>query len=252
MSSESIPRDSKVASGVTVAGSMSRLLSRTPAMEQTVAAVLTAVQDVHQIGVAISVREKVVAQKIDLDERLFFGHGRELRLLAADDLVLGQLVHQTVEIQLALRVGVLVGVVDDALRGANLLVQHAGLVLAQLADDLGGGDVDRRVHVLLALLDMDDVSLGAQRHLARARRGVGRILLDGQHDFGVQRVDVHDLHGIADFLIGVLAQCISYSHFATGNGNGHAITSYLVANKKAAEKRHSSPRAGVRMRVCTV
>ena len=37
--------------------------------EPTVAAVLTAVQDVHQIGVAISVREKVVAQKIDLDER---------------------------------------------------------------------------------------------------------------------------------------------------------------------------------------
>ena len=36
----------------------------------TVGAVLAAVQDVHQVGVAISVREKVVTQKIDLDERL--------------------------------------------------------------------------------------------------------------------------------------------------------------------------------------
>ena len=176
----------------------------------------------HQIGVAISVREKVVTQKIDLDERLFFGHGRELRLLAADDLVLGQLVHQTVEIQLALRVGVLVGVVDDALGGANLLVQHAGLVLAQLAGDLGGSHVDGGVHVLFAFLHADDVALRAQRDLAAGRAGVRGILLHVQNNLGNERVDVHDLHRVADLLLGVLTQCIGYGHFASGYGNAHS------------------------------
>ena len=169
----------------------------------------------------ISVREKVVTQQIDLDERLFFGHGRELRLLAADDLVLGQLVHQTVEIQLALRVGVLVGVVDDALRGANLLVQHAGLVLAQLAGDLGGSHVDGGVHVLFAFLHAHDVALDADGNLANSRQRVGRVLLGVKNNFRGDGVGVHSLDRVTDLLLSVLTKGVGDGHFASGHGDRH-------------------------------
>ena len=53
-----------------------------------------------------------------------------------------------------------------------------------------------------------------------------------QHDFGIQRIDVHDLHGIADFVFGVLAQRIGYRHFASGDGNAHVNHLFFAADKK--------------------
>ncbi len=195
--------------------------------EQTVAAVLAAVQDVHQVGVAISVREKVVAQQIDLDERLFFGHRRELGLLAAHDLVVGQLVHEAIEIQLALGMSILVGEIDDALGGADLLVQYAGLVLAQLAGDLGGGHVDGGVHVLFAFLHTHDMALDANGDLADGRQRVRRILLGVQDNFRGNGVGVHSLDRVTDLLLSILTKGVGDGHFASGHGDRHGSTSLI-------------------------
>ena len=68
----------------------------------------------------------------------------------------------------------------------------------------------------------NNVALRAQRDFADGGAGVGRVLLDEQHDLGNKRVDVHDLHGIADLLLGVLAKRVGYRHLASGDGNAHS------------------------------
>ena len=100
--------------------------------------------------------------EVDLDEGLLLGHGRELDLLHTHDLVSGKLVHEAIEVELALGAFAL-NMVGDLVGGADLLVDDAGLVLAQLTRDLGGGDVDGRVHVLFALFDADDIGLSRAR-----------------------------------------------------------------------------------------
>ena len=77
------------------------------------------------------------------------------------DLVSGKLVHEAIEVELALGAFAL-NMVGDLVGGADLLVDDAGLVLAQLTRDLGGGDVDGRVHVLFALFDADDMAFSAR------------------------------------------------------------------------------------------
>ena len=79
---------------------------------------------------------------------------------------------------------------------------------------------------------MDDVALGANGDLAFARGRDRGVLLDAQDDFGVERVYVHDLHGVADFFLGVLTQCIGYVHFASGYGDAHGGTSLIVGEQK--------------------
>ena len=201
----------------------------TALLEQAVAALAAAVQHAERIGVAVGVDEEVVAEQVDLDERLLLGHRLELDFLHAHDLVVGgQVGHEGIQVEVAGAFahfadggGVAVGACAD------LAVDDARLVLAQLAQHLGGGHVDGGVHVLLGFLDMHDVALRADGDLALARQGDGRVLLHAQDDFGVERVDVHDLHGVADFLLGVLTQCIGYVHFASGYGDAMSTSSVV-------------------------
>ena len=165
-----------------------------------------------------------MTQQVDLHQGLFLGQRSELDLLHAHDLLIGgELCHQAFGIELA----------DRGDCGfARLAVEYAGLELAKLAKHLGCCNVDGGVHVLFGLLHANDVALGAQRDLADGGGGVGRVLLHMQHDFGIQRIDVHDLHGIADFVFGVLAQRIGYRHFASGDGNAHVNHLFFAADKK--------------------
>ena len=165
-----------------------------------------------------------MTQQVDLHQGLFLGQRRKLDLLHADDFLIGgELRHQALGIELADRG-------DCGL--ARLAVEHAGLELAKLAKNLGCRNVDGGVHVLFGLLHAYDVALGAQRNLADSGGGVGGVLLHMQHDFGIQRIDVHDLHGIADFVFGILAQRIGYRHFASGDGNAHVNHLFFAADKK--------------------
>ena len=107
----------------------------------------------------------------------------------------------------------------------SFVLDDARLELAKLTDNLCGCDVDSGVHIGLVLFNADDVTAGAQGNFAYAVVRDGAVALDVQNDFSIQRIDVHDLHGSADFFLGVLTQCIGYGHFASGYGDRHILTS---------------------------
>ena len=193
-------------------------------LQQAVAAAGAAIQHVDQVRVTIDVREEIVAEQIDLHKRFLFGKRLELHFLHANHFFVGgELCHEAVGIEFAYRCGSI---------GANLAVEHARLELAKLAKNLSGGNVDSGVHVLFGFLDANDVALRAQRNLADSGGCVCGVLLHVQDDFGIKRINVHDLHGIADFFLGVHAQRVGYRHLASGDGNAHVNHLFLAAVKK--------------------
>ena len=52
-------------------------------LQQTVAAIVTAIQDVYGVGVAIDVGEEVMTKQVDLNQGLFFGEGLKNQFLHA-------------------------------------------------------------------------------------------------------------------------------------------------------------------------
>ena len=103
-----------------------------------------------------------------------------------------------------------------------LAVEDARLELAQLAQHLGGSDVDGGVHVLFVLFHADNVAFGEQRDFAGGRACDGGVLLNVENDFRSQRLDLHDLHGITDLLLGVFAQGVGDGHLASSNRDLHS------------------------------
>ena len=188
-----------------------------------------------------------MAQKVDLHECFFLGERRELDFLHAYDLVVGQLAHKPVEIELSFGDGNGRGV-NGFLAVAGLAIDDARLVLAQLAQHLRCGDVDGCVHIVFVLFHADDVALRAQCDFAGVGAGVRWVLFFAQDDFGVEGVDIHDLHRVADFLLGIGAQRVGYRHFAAGYGNAHSYHLTIVANKKQPGRMPLSMRVYLRFR----
>ena len=177
-------------------------------LQQTVAAIVTAIQDVYGVGVAIDVGEEVMTKQVDLNQGLFFGEGLENQFLHAYYFVIsGKLLHQTIDVELGASLG---GSVCD------LLVDDAGLVFAELAQNFSSGNVNCGVHVLVGFFYADDVAACAHGNLALSGGGVSRILFDLQYNLGSKGVDVHDLHGVADFFFGISADGIRDGHPAAG------------------------------------
>ena len=79
-------------------------------------------------------------------------------------------------------------------------------------------------------------------------QGFAGFFFFAQDDFGVEGVDIHDLHRVADFLLGIGAQRVGYRHFAAGYGNAHSYHLTIVANKKQPEGMPLSMRVYLRFR----
>ena len=163
-----------------------------------------------------------MTKQVDLNQGLFFGEGLENQFLHAYYFVVsGKLLHQTIDVELGASLG---GSVCD------LLVDDAGLVFAELAQNLGSGNVNCGVHILVGFFYADDVAACAHGNLALSGGGVSRILFDLQYNLGSKGVDVHDLHGVADFFFGISADGIRDGHLAAGDGDFHDFTSQTETN----------------------
>ena len=125
------------------------------------------------------------------------------------------------------------GFTEDTQQGllqALTALDDAGLVLAELAQNFGSGNVNCSVHVLVGFFYADDVAACAHGNLALSGGGVSRILFDLQYNLGSKGVDVHDLHGVADFFFGISADGIRDGHPAAGDGDFHDFTSQTETN----------------------
>ena len=163
-----------------------------------------------------------MTEQVDLNQGLFFGEGLENQFLHAYYFIVGgKFLHQAVDVELGACLGGSIG---------DLLVDDAGLVLAELAQNLSSGDVNCGVHVLVGLFYADDVTACAHGNLALGGGGVSRVLFNLQYNLGSKGVDVHDLHGVADFFFGISADRIRDGHLAAGDGDFHDFTSQTETN----------------------
>ena len=153
-----------------------------------------------------------MAQQVHLQNGFLHAHGLDGEALGAHD------------VERALLVGLeLLGQLRQHSLGAQVLGK-AGLVLADLALDLGRGLVDRAAHVAVRVLTYR----AEQRAVGAAEHDLGDtaiLLLDGEGDRSLGLL-LEKLLELADLFLGIGLDGIVQGDFFAGVGEFHSVGSF--------------------------
>ena len=182
-------------------------------LDDAVAAVVAAINDADRIAeIGVAEDEEAVAQQVHLQNGFLHAHGLDGEALGAHD------------VERALLVGFeLLGQLRQHSLGAQVLGK-AGLVLADLALDLGRGLVDRAAHVAVRVLTYR----AEQRAVGAAEHDLGDtavLLLDGEGDRSLGLL-LEKLLELADLFLGIGLDGIVQGDFFAGVGEFHSVGSF--------------------------
>src|SRR3954454_2398276 len=186
-------------------------------LDQPVVAVPPLVDDVHLIGFGVHEDEEIMADQLQLEQRLLVAHRLHVELFRLDDhrlVLLGQRGNRR-------RIG-LVGVVVG-----HVLGLAAGALLAvalPLPLELLGDQVDRRVHVGGRLPGAQHRALCPDRRLGHLAVADARVVLDDQLELAAALVGKVACQ-LAQLLLGVLKQGVGDIDVPAFPLQTHGITS---------------------------
>ena len=186
------------------------VLSLFAGLDDAVAAAVARVDDADGVVIVrVAEDEEAVAQQVHLQNGLLHAHGLDGEALGAHD------------VERALLVGFeLLGQLRQHSLGAQVLGK-AGLVLADLALDLGRGLVDRAAHVAVRVLTYR----AEQRAVGAAEHDLGDtavLLLDGEGDRSLGLL-LEKLLELADLFLGVGAEFLADFQLLARDGEFHSI-----------------------------